>query len=428
MFTPQDTGENLFTEEIMTAEQMQKMSEAVDAMKAIGETIATEQKQFGQALGDTKSTLTKVNERIDAIEKGEAVERAVTEFKAFQTATLDAMKELEKRFNRKGGAIDAPERTEHYEKFFKALRNGTPHEMFKIGLSPTEEKIMIAGADTSGGYLAPLEYVQMMIRDIVEYSPIRELAQVRSTSRSGIQIPKLTRNTVAKWVTEVGLRSAQQDPQFGLEEIRPHEMYGLVQISKQDLEDTVFDMEAFIRAQLSEQFGLLENRGFLSGTGVGQPEGILTNGSVASIDSIAVGELSADDFFALYFGLKDPYANQGKWLMNRSALHAARILTNGNGDYLWTPTGLGGNARPESILGAPVVTAPDMPAIGADTYPVIFGDFKRAYMIVDRVSMEVMVDPYKMKEYGVVEFSARKRVGGQVILPEAILKLHVKAS
>ena len=77
---------------------------------------------------------------------------------------------------------------------------------------------------------------------------------------------------------------------------------------------------------------------------------------------------------------------------------------------------------PASILGFPYVEATDMPSEGSNTYPVAFGDFRRAYMIVDRVAMAVLRDPFTQATSGNVRYVARRRVGGQVVLAEAIRK------
>ena len=63
-----------------------------------------------------------------------------------------------------------------------------------------------------------------------------------------------------------------------------------------------------------------------------------------------------------------------------------------------------------------------MPSEGSATFPVAFGDFGRAYMIVDRVQMAVLRDPFTQATSGNVRYVARRRVGGQVILAEAIVK------
>jgi HK97 family phage major capsid protein len=61
-----------------------------------------------------------------------------------------------------------------------------------------------------------------------------------------------------------------------------------------------------------------------------------------------------------------------------------------------------------------------MPDEAANAYPIAFGDFKRAFMMTDRVSTVITRDPYTLANVGQVKFTARKRVGGQVVLGEAI--------
>ena len=82
---------------------------------------------------------------------------------------------------------------------------------------------------------------------------------------------------------------------------------------------------------------------------------------------------------------------------------------------------------PNTILGAPYVEATDAADIGSSTKPVYWGDFRRGYMIVDRTSLSIMRDPFTQATSGNVRYIARRRVGGQVILPEALHILQCKA-
>jgi HK97 family phage major capsid protein len=63
-------------------------------------------------------------------------------------------------------------------------------------------------------------------------------------------------------------------------------------------------------------------------------------------------------------------------------------------------------------MGYPVVESEDMPAITTGSYSIAFGDFRRGYLIVDRVGIRVLRDPYSSKPY--VLFYTTKRVGGGV--------------
>jgi HK97 family phage major capsid protein len=135
--------------------------------------------------------------------------------------------------------------------------------------------------------------------------------------------------------------------------------------------------------------------------------------------------ISAIDLLALQDSLKEPYAGRGTWVMNRQTMSAIRLLTDNRGDFLWQP-GLTDDV-PATILGRPYLLATDMPDIAVNAAPVIFGDIYRAYVIVDRVHTEVKRLAEKYADLGVVGFIARKRVGGKVILPEAVKKLKISS-
>ncbi len=60
----------------------------------------------------------------------------------------------------------------------------------------------------------------------------------------------------------------------------------------------------------------------------------------------------------------------------------------------------------------PIAESEDMPDIGADEFAIAFGDFRRGYLIVDRIGVNVLRDPYSAKPY--VLFYTTKRVGGGV--------------
>ena len=86
------------------------------------------------------------------------------------------------------------------------------------------------------------------------------------------------------------------------------------------------------------------------------------------------------------------------------------------------PAGIA-NAAPNTILGAPYAEMPDLPDPAANAYPVLYGDFRQGYAIVDRIGISFQVDFTTGADSGLVVFRARKRVGGGVMKPEALKKL-----
>jgi HK97 family phage major capsid protein len=269
--------------------------------------------------------------------------------------------------------------------------------------------------------------VRELLKTITEISPIRSIARVRSTGARSIQIPKRDGQFAAQWVSESGTRSETTGYTVGLEELPAHEMYALVDISEQDLEDTVFDLEAEMQSEFAEQFAKAEGTAFVSGNAVGKPQGFMDNSSVGEINSGSADAVTADGLISLVHNIKSDYTRNGTFVFNRATLASIRKLKDTAGQYVFqTGMMLGGNMV-NTILGHPYVEATDMPSEGSNTYPVAFGDFRRAYMIVDRVNLAVLRDPFTQATTGNVRYIARKRVGGQVIQAEAINKLKCSA-
>lgn len=289
-----------------------------------------------------------------------------------------------------------------------------------------EYKALNVGTDTAGGYLAPTEYVAEIIKAVTLITPARAIVRVRQTANKSVQIPKRTGQFAAVRTTEQGTRAETTGLTYGLEEMTAGEMYALIDISNQMLEDSAFDMEAEIRLEASEQFAVKEGAEFVSGTGVsGTIEGFLTNGSVSETVSgsaavIADANGVADGLLTLKYAIKTAYARNATWVMNRTTIGSVRKLKTSNKEYIWMP---GINGQPNTIDGDPYVEMPDMPSEGANLYPIAYGDFRRAVTFVDRISMEMLRDPYTQATAGNIRFIFRRRVGGKVVLAEAIRKL-----
>ena len=106
---------------------------------------------------------------------------------------------------------------------------------------------------------------------------------------------------------------------------------------------------------------------------------------------------------------------------------AIRKLKETAGQYVFQAGMMLTGGVTNTVLGYPYVEATDMPSEGSNTYPVAFGDFRRAYMVVDRVQMAVLRDPFTQATSGNVRYVARRRVGGQVVQAEAIVKQKCSA-
>lgn len=296
--------------------------------------------------------------------------------------------------------------------------------------APADEiKTLVVSSDPQGGYLAPNELSTEFIRDLVQFSPIRPLASVRTTAAPSVSYPRRTGITNAKWKGEAQA-SEGSEPSFGQVEVPIREINTYVDISNQLLADSAGAAEAEVRLALAEDFGAKEGLAFVKGAGNLQPEGMMANADVAYTatgNATTLGTNPADLLISHYYALPAAYRSRGTWLMNGTTLSAIRKLKDGTtGVYLWQPSYQAG--QPELILGRPVIEVPDMDDVGSAAEPILFGDIATAYRIVDRLSLSVLVNPYILATNGITRIHATRRTGAAVVQPKAIRKIACKVS
>lgn len=405
---------------MFTAEQLKKISEEMKSdfveFKDLHKRQLDEIKKNGATTALLEEQIQKVNKSINALEAKHA----------------EALKDLEAKAKdpspASGEEVTAVKA--YYDAFEQWAKKGTeiPIEIHQKAAKISKDfrrKAMIASDDTLGGYLAPPEYITEIIKTVTEFSPVRQLARVRPTSRRAVKAPTRTGQFAGTWVAEQGTRSETTGLTYGLKEIPNHEVYARVDISVQDLEDSAFNLEAEIRSEMAEQFAVAEGTAFISGNGVGKPEGIIT-GPISTTSTTGANETSvADDYISIFYDLKDAYARNSTWLFKRGQIEVIRKFVDSvSGQYLWQP-GLASDLPP-TFLGRPYLEAVDLDVELTGTAGkniALFGDFRRGYVISDRTAMDFVRDPFSERESGNIKFMGYKRVGGQIVLAEAIRKL-----
>ncbi|MCC0075186.1 MAG: phage major capsid protein [Rhodobacter sp.] len=317
---------------------------------------------------------------------------------------------LEAKQNRPGVTVTGPQRSTEAKAFVSFLQG-----------SGIDQKALTVAGDAPAYVLAPEETSAEFIRNLVEFSPIRSIADVRSTASHTILLPKRTGVTNALWVGETTTRTASE-PSFDQSEITVKELATFVDLSLRMLEDSA-NVEAEVRLALAEDFGAKEAVAFVNGTLATEPTGFMTAAGIAETNNGHATNLSADALITLFYAMPATYRNRGAWVMNGTTLAVVRKLKDGNGNYLWQPSYQAG--QPETILGRPVVEALDMPNVASGTTPIIFGDFKAGYRIYDRVALDVLPDLLTQRITGMARFHARRRVGAGVVRTDVFRKLKM---
>lgn len=351
----------------------------------------------------------------------EELRNGFTEYRTSAETTIAELRtsvtDLETRINRPGFGTgnSTPEISLERRAFTSFLRLGNDR------MPADEVRALIVGDDTKGGYLAPAEFQAEVIKGIVEISPIRQAVRVGSTSSGSVILPKLTGRPTATWVGEDEDRT-ETTMAYGQLEIPTHELACYIDVSLRLLEDSAVNIESEVASEVAQEFAVKEGSAFSNGDGAKKPLGIQR----ATITEYLNGHatvLNADKLIGLMYAMPAVYRNSGSWLMNGTTLGIVRTLKDGQGNYIWQPGIQAG--QPSTLLGRPVIEDPTMPDVASGTFPIMYGDFAKAYRIYDRVGMSILRDPYTQATKGLVRFHARRRVGGGPVLTEALRKLKM---
>ena len=295
---------------------------------------------------------------------------------------------------------------------------------------------MQKGTDADGGYLAPIEWDRTIGEKLKKISPMRAESRVITMSNTGFKKLFSDRNVGSGWVGETASRPATTTPQIGTVEFNPGELYANPAISQGLLDDAAVDLEQWLSDEVDTEFARQEGIAFLSGNGTNKPHGILTYvegaanedrhpyGAIPVVNSGAAAAFTGDGFLDLMFALPSEHAMNAKLYTNRLSIGAVRKLKDGQGNYLWQPSYASG--QPQTIAGTPVVEMGDMPAVAADAIAALYGDMEATYLVVDRIGIRVLRDPFTNKPF--VHFYTTKRVGGGVHNPEPMRALKIAAN
>jgi len=274
-------------------------------------------------------------------------------------------------------------------------------------------------------------------RVLSQASPIRAIADVRQVSASALRKPIATTGAIAGWVGETETRPETAAPVLSELEFPTMELYAMPAATQSLLDDAAVNIEEWLAAEVQIAFAEQEGTAFVTGDGMRKPRGFLSYdtaddtawswGRLGTVPSGANGDFATsnpgDALVDLVYALKAGYRANAHWVMNRTTQGEIRKFKDNDGNYLWQP-GLAAG-QPATLLNFPIAEAEDMPDIASGATAIAFGDFRRGYLVVDRLGVRTLRDPYTRKPY--VLFYTTKRIGGGIQNFEAIKLLRFSA-
>ena len=307
--------------------------------------------------------------------------------------------------------------TDRYKKtFWNAMRRKNFYDV---------ENALQVGTDSEGGYLVPDEFEHTLVEALEEENFFRSIATVIRTSSGDRKIPVVATKGTASWIDEEGAYP-ESDDSFGQVSIGAYKVATMLKVSDELLNDSVFDLEAYISKEFGRRIGAKEEEAFFTGDGKGKPTGIFNAAGGAS-DGVttAAANITFDDVMDLFYAVKSPYRKKAVWVLNDTTVKALRKLKDNNGNYIWQPSVQAG--QPDMILNRPYYTSAYVPEAAAGAKVMAFGDFSY-YWIADRQGRSFKRLNELFAANGQVGFLASQRVDGKLVLPEAVKTMAIKGS
>lgn len=310
----------------------------------------------------------------------------------------------------------------HAKAFERYIRYG------KGELAPEERAILReyrdvtttgASGNVAGATMIPQQFLTTLIDAQKLVGNTVSVVAKKVTDNNGAPIKVALSNDTGNSLTTLTLEDTvltEQDPAFSGFTMQTDTVATLVKVSIQELEDSYFDLNAWLR----EKFGIRYYRGL---------EYLITNGNASNVASIVTGAtLGANvaaasgpvfsDFVACY-GSQDPaYIPNSKWLFSSVTRAYIMGLKDNYGRPLFIVSPNSGTL--DQILGCPVVMNQVLPsAVNVSTTAtatgILFGDFEQGYLLRTDGGISILRLDERYADSLMVGFIGYSRVGGASI-------------
>jgi HK97 family phage major capsid protein len=303
-------------------------------------------------------------------------------------------------------------------------------QYLRTGNAPAElaqYRAQSEGTNSAGGYLVPSGFRQKLVERMKQFGGIANYAETITTSE-GNALPYPTvddTSNVGEIVAEGGTFAAGADLVFGTRSLSAYKyMAGgagnlPLKVSWELLQDSAFDVPSFLARKLGERIARVQAVHWATGTGTGQPQGIVTPITTSG----TIGTLALSDLVATILFLDPAYRANAKWLMNDATYGTIMGLNDSTGRPLLTGVndGIAGDITRPRLLGYEVVIDQAMPAKATGAKFLAFGDINEAYVIrrVKDITLVTLNELYAAN--GQTGFMAWARADGAVQNPNAIV-------
>ncbi|WP_137171429.1 phage major capsid protein [Massilia sp. HP4] len=273
---------------------------------------------------------------------------------------------------------------------------------------------------SEGGYTVATEFSKTLIQAMKAAYAVRSVATGFQTS-TGASMLFPTADSTQEEGEIVGQNASATvgETAFGQASMDVHKYSSKsIALPFELLQDSMFNVEAYISSLLNLRIGRIHNRHHTVGTGTAQPRGVVTASTAGKVG--ATGQtvtVTYDDLVDLEHSVDPFYRPSGKWMMHDDTLKALRKLKDTQGRPIFVPGYEQGNpgGAPDRLLGREIVINQHMPVMAANAKSILFGDFSKYLIrdVMDTTLFRMTDSAYTLK--GQVGFVAFCRSGANMV-------------
>lgn len=304
------------------------------------------------------------------------------------------------------------------------LRGGMPalteEQRNYVLTAQAEARAQSIGTPAEGGYLVPEGFRAVLEQSLKAHGGVRLAATVLKTaSGNPLPMPTVDDTNNSGAIIAENAQVSEQDVAFGQVVLGAH-MYSskMIRVSNQLLQDSAFDLPAYLADALGTRLARITNSHFTVGTGTAQPKGIVTAATSGVVGAAGTAtSVTYDNLIDLIHSVDPAYRANARFMFSDSTLRTIRKLKDGQGLPLWQPAMVAG--EPDRILGYSYIVNNDMPSMAANAKSIVFGDLSK-YIVRDVLGVQVVTLSERFADYGQRAFLAFSRHDGNAINTAAI--------
>lgn len=399
-----------------------RQAAAYDAMKDAVKELSREglsevrKSELDEVFNKAEADQAKIEKQLRALEAAEAAEKRRAE--QFFEKEDQAGRTADKRDQKE---IEAEERAAFNSWLRQGMNNLSNEQRTMIQKRGTST--LIAGTNSLGGFTVPTDLANRIIESMKAYGGMLQVSDILITDGGNpLNFPTNDDTSAKAVLVSEGGSATVQDTTFAQKTLNAFMYRDLVKLSYELIQDSAFDIEAYIVRLMGTRFGRAANESLTTGTGSSQPNGVVTASTLGKTAASATAFTFAE-VLDLVHSVDPEYRRNGRFMMHDSVLAYIKKLSIGASDArpLWQPSFIVG--EPATIDGFQYTINQDMDStINTASKIILFGDF-RQYLVRQVRTLQISRNESLYMATGEIGYFGFARWDGELLNTAAVKHL-----